>query len=352
MNISIACLKFKKGGGSERYVLDIINGFYQQGIKCNVYSNYFDSQLAEYNKINPLKANLSFIPKKLRLPFLSNFIKKHKQSDEIILSMTHTYNDITICGGQHKGYLRAINKKPTLVDRFKIANEQKCFNTARLIIAHSNLMKDELVELYNLDPKKIKVIYPPVDTERFHTISDSERDKLRKKLGFLENEIIYLFPSTGHYRKGFQELKQFFEKTDLPIKLVVVGSPVEETKNIRYLGYRDDMPELYRAADFTIMASIYEPFGLVGIESILSGTPIIFSKNMACLETLNDDLNLSFIRNDKFSLENVIAQSIKYKESNKHRILDPYKILNYNPTLTNHIHKLKESIISLANNNQ
>ncbi|MBV6539661.1 glycosyltransferase family 4 protein, partial [Ursidibacter maritimus] len=337
MNISIACFKFKKGGGSERYVLDIINGFYQQGIKCNVYSTYFDSKLEEYKLITPKKANLSFIPKRLRLPFLSNFIKKNKQNDEIILSMTHTYNDITICGGQHKGYLRAINKKPTLLDSFKIANEQKCFQQAKLIIAHSNLMKNELVELYNIEQEKIKVIYPPVDTKRFYVVSDSERDRLRNKLGFSKNEIIYLFPSTGHYRKGFEELKAFFESTDLPIKLVVVGSPVEESKKIRYLGYRNDMPELYRAADFTIMASIYEPFGLVGIESILSGTPIIFSKNMACLETLDDDLNLCFRKNDKFSLDKAINYSIKHKENNTHRIRDPYKILNYDPTLSNHI---------------
>ncbi|MGX3020200.1 glycosyltransferase family 4 protein [Ursidibacter sp. B-7004-1] len=352
MNISIACFKFKKGGGSERYVLDIINGFYQQGIKCNVYSTYFDSKLEEYKLITPKKINLSFIPKKLRLPFLSNFIKKHKKSDEIILSMTHTYNDITICGGQHKGYLRAINKKPTFIDRFKIANEQKCFEQAKLIIAHSDLMKNELIELYNIDQEKIKVIYPPVDTERFYTISDFERDKLRKKLGFAENEIIYLFPSTGHYRKGFQELKKFFENTTLPIKLVVVGSPIEETKNIRYLGYRNDMPEVYRAADFTIMASIYEPFGLVGIESILSGTPIIFSKNMACLETLDDDLNLSFRKNDKLSLDNAISNSIKHRENNTHRILEPYKVLNYDPTLTNHINILKNLIMSLRKNNE
>ncbi|MBV6524928.1 glycosyltransferase family 4 protein, partial [Ursidibacter maritimus] len=262
-----------------------------------------------YKLITPKKANLSFIPKRLRLPFLSNFIKKNKQNDEIILSMTHTYNDITICGGQHKGYLRAINKKPTLLDSFKIANEQKCFQQAKLIIAHSNLMKNELVELYNIEQEKIKVIYPPVDTKRFYVVSDSERDRLRNKLGFSKNEIIYLFPSTGHYRKGFEELKAFFESTDLPIKLVVVGSPVEESKKIRYLGYRNDMPELYRAADFTIMASIYEPFGLVGIESILSGTPIIFSKNMACLETLDDDLNLCFRKNDKFSLDKAINYS-------------------------------------------
>lgn len=34
-------------------------------------------------------------------------------------------------------------------------------------------------------------------------------------------------------------------------------------KNVVGLGFCTDMPELYRAADFTIMASLYEPFGLV-----------------------------------------------------------------------------------------
>lgn len=348
MNISIVCFKFKKGGGSERYVLDIINGFTQNNIKCRVYSTDFDTSLPEYQQIEAKKANLSLIPKKLRLPFLSNFIKKQKSADEIILSMTHTYNDITICGGQHKGYLRAINKKATLLDKFKIANEKKCFTQAKLIIAHSELMKKELIELYQIEPNKIKVIYPPVDTTKFYPISNIERSKLREKFGFSNNEIIYLFPSTGHYRKGFSQLKKFFDKTDLPIKLVVAGSPVEETPNIRYLGYRNDMPELYRAADFTIMASIYEPFGLVGIESILSGTPIIFSNNMACLEVVNSEIiNLSFNKDNLISLNEAINKSIEYRKNNKHRIVNPHSILNYNPILANHISLLKEAISTL-----
>ncbi len=40
------------------------------------------------------------------------------------------------------------------------------------------------------------------------------------------------------------------------------------------------MPELYQAADFTISLHCqYEPFGLVGLESILSGTPVILGKH-------------------------------------------------------------------------
>ena len=37
------------------------------------------------------------------------------------------------------------------------------------------------------------------------------------------------------------------------------------------------MSELYNAVDFTILASYYEAFGLVGVESILCGTKIIFA---------------------------------------------------------------------------
>lgn len=64
--------------------------------------------------------------------------------------MSYTDADIIICGGQHKGYLKAINKKTNLMDQLKINNEQKTLKNAKIIIAHSMLMKKELIELYNI----------------------------------------------------------------------------------------------------------------------------------------------------------------------------------------------------------
>lgn len=347
MNISLACFKFKRGGGSERYVLDLINGFQQKQITPTIYSTYFDKSLPEYHHIIPKKANINFIPKKIRLPFLSSFIKKHKQSDEIVLSMTHTYSDIIICGGQHKGYLHSLNRKPSLLEKFKIWNEQRCFDHARKIIAHSELMKKELIEFYGIPAEKIYVIYPPADTQKFSPIDEEQRQRLRAQLGFKEYDIIYLFPSTGHKRKGFNTLSQFFEQTQLPIKLVVAGTPVKETQNIRSLGFRNDMPDLYRAADFTIMASSYEPFGLVGIESILSGTPVIFSDNMACVETFQNNFGFTFERNNPDSLEQAILNSLEQIQKGQGRIQSPKQALNYNPTLSHHIDLMMKLIMDL-----
>ncbi len=82
-NISLTCQKFQYGGGMERYLIDIVNGLSQANITPKIYSAKFDTALPEYDLINPVKVNLSFVPKKWRTSFLSYFqinIKKHQKS--------------------------------------------------------------------------------------------------------------------------------------------------------------------------------------------------------------------------------------------------------------------------------
>ena len=343
-HISLTCQKFQYGGGMERYLIDIVNGLSQANIIPKIYSAKFDTSLPEYALINPIKINLSFVPKKLRTTFLSYFANKYKETSEVSLTTSYTLSDVVICGGNHKGYLQTSKKKPSMSDRFKITGEQKSLNHAKCVIAHSALMKKELVELYHIPENKIDVIYPPIDTDRFIKINEEERVKLREKLGFKKDEVIYLFPSTGHTRKGFDILKKYFEKTQLPIRLVVAGTPVEETPKISSLGFCKNMPELYQAADFTIMASQYEPFGLVGLESILSGTPVIFSKNMGCLEVLQHEFGYTFSRENMNTLDDAIQKSVKQASEHQHRILNPMDCIRYNPSLSHHIKAILELI--------
>lgn len=344
-NISLTCQKFQYGGGMERYLIDIVNGLSQANITPKIYSAKFDTALPEYNLINPIKINLSFVPKKCRASFLSYFSNKYKETSEVSLTTSYTLSDVVICGGNHKGYLQASKKKPSISDRFKIMGEQKSLNQSKYVIAHSALMKKELVELYHIPENKIDVIYPPINTDKFTQINEEEeRVKLREKLGFKKDEIIYLFPSTGHTRKGFDILKQYFENTQLPIRLVVAGTPVEENPKISSLGFCKNMPELYKAADFTIMASQYEPFGLVGLESILSGTPVIFSENMGCLEVLKNEFRYTFSRENISTLDEAIQKSVKQASEQLHRILNPMDCIRYNPSLSHHIKAILELI--------
>lgn len=65
ITISLTCQKFQYGGGMERYLLDIVNGLSKTNITPKIYSAKFDTALPEYDLINPVKINLSFVPKKM-----------------------------------------------------------------------------------------------------------------------------------------------------------------------------------------------------------------------------------------------------------------------------------------------
>ncbi|HHS1660865.1 TPA: glycosyltransferase, partial [Neisseria meningitidis] len=183
--------------------------------------------------------------------------------------------------------------------------------------------------------------------ERFFP-QPGETADLRAKYGFADHETVFLFPSTGHTRKGLELLADFFEHTGLPVKLAVVGSPLPRPmKNVVGLGFCTDMPELYRAADFTIMASLYEPFGLVGVESVLCGTRVVLSENMACTEIMNEEAGFFFSRQNPETLAQAVAQAVSLKKQGGHRLSDPMRALNYNPSLSHHIDRLTDMLASV-----
>jgi glycosyltransferase involved in cell wall biosynthesis len=76
----------------------------------------------------------------------------------------------------------------------------------------------------------------------------------------------------------------------------VAGKTPLNAPNVINLGFRQDMPELYAAADAVILASHYEAFGLVGPEAILCGTPAIFSTTVGAAEVLSEQACLRFER--------------------------------------------------------
>ncbi len=244
-NISLDCMKFQYGGGMERYSIDLVKGFYDLLISPTVYSTEFDTKLTEYQFINPVKINLSTVPKQIRQFLLPYLFERKKRKDNLSITTMYSQADIVICGGNHKGYLEKIGKRASFNDKLKITNEQNSLSHSKLVVAHSKLMRRELIELYNIDSSKITVIYPPVDIHKFSLPDSNRRYELRRKFGFNENEVIYLFPSTGHFRKGFDILKGYFESSDLPIRLIIAGTPTKESKNITSLGFCNNMPELY-----------------------------------------------------------------------------------------------------------
>jgi glycosyltransferase involved in cell wall biosynthesis len=314
MKVGISCNALKHSGGLERYAMDLVRGLAARGMRPAFFARKFDPSVPEYSLIDPHRINVSLLPGKLRDMWFSRrlgTLRRRAGVDVLIGCNRVDSSEIAICGGTHRGFLRATGRAQRGSDTRQIALESQQYARSRVIVAHSELMRDELLELYGVDDAKIRVLCPPVDNERFSPVDAATRAALRRQYGFADHETVLLFPSSSHERKGLPLIESVIEALDLPVILAVAGrSPGRGSSRVRYLGYVKDLENAYRAADYSILASTYEPFGLVGIESVMCGTPVIFPSNIGCCDAIADVAKYVFRPGDAADLRRTIEAAV------------------------------------------
>ncbi|MGI4860373.1 MAG: glycosyltransferase family 4 protein [Janthinobacterium lividum] len=352
MNIGIACKSFRQSGGLERYALDIIGGLNRLGIRPVVFARSFDPALLARYDIVPQRVGVSLLPGKLRDHYFSRRVAalRVRLGIDVLIGVNRiACSDIAICGGTHRGFLQACARVPGRSDEWQIRLEAAQYQHAQKIVAHSQMMADELRTLYDVPAEKIALLYPPVDASRFSPGDATQRAHLRERFGLPHDKLVFLFPSSSHQRKGYAQLAEFFATTSLPVMLAVAGRPVTtHSKAIRYLGYQSDMADLYRAVDYSILASHYEPFGLIGIESILCGTPVVLNSRIACTEVLSSEACLTFDAEQPGELARVVAEAVRRRPDFSTRgAPELVEAIHYDPDIDRHVAALM-SLLALA----
>ena len=159
------------------------------------------------------------------------------------------------------------------------------------VIVNSNYMKNEVQRLFGLPYDKINVIPNGVNLQLFSNVN-IDYDFRRQYA--MDNEKIILYVGRLVYEKGIQNLIAAMPKVldryhDSKLIICGRGGMIDELREqVKYLGienkvyfagYCDSkkMQKMYKCADVAVFPSTYEPFGIVAIESMLSGTPTIVS---------------------------------------------------------------------------
>jgi len=351
MRLAISNHGLRLSGGIERYALTLVRGLHQRGVRPWLIAKAFDQGLPEYGWVHPVHAGVRCAPGKLRDLVFDWRIGRAKRRLGLfpLIGCNQTrWSDIAICGSTHPGYLEAMGENPGPVDRLKIALERSHLESASIVVAHSARMRKEAERHYGIDPRKVALLYPPVDGERFSLVVDSARTALRERLSLPNDRAVFLLASTGHRRKGLGQVAAFFSRTDLPATLLVAGRPMEHaTPNVRYLGYRKDIEDVYRAVDFTVLASLYEPFGLVGVESVLSGTPVLLEASAGCAEVIREPAQLPFSLDQPESFASAVAAAVERWQRGEHRLIAPTYLLAYDPDVAAHVDALLALVRSL-----
>jgi glycosyltransferase involved in cell wall biosynthesis len=335
----------RHSGGIERYLLTLVDALHLRQIRPTVVARRFDRTLPEYGWVDPVHINAFGLGGALRDRWVDVRLRRLKAQRGwyplVALNQTAAA-DIAICGGTHPGYLAAVGQSARWKDRLAIALERRHLEAAAVVIAHSRLMADQVQQFYGIQPDKVQVLYPPVDGQRFHPVAPEHKRALRERLGLPQDRAVFLLASTGHARKGLDLLVRALGHSTAPVLLVVAGRPVEmQAPNLRYLGYRSDIEDVYRAVDCTVMASRYEPFGLVGVESVLCGTPLIGATGMGCMEVLRGDAATPFDvdapADAAASLDAAIGSALTRWRQGRLTVTDPLAALTYDPSVDTHL---------------
>lgn len=127
--------------------------------------------------------------------------------------------------------------------------------------------------------RQVHAVPNGVDVDKFHPSEKGERKTLRQQYGF--DRFTVLTPARMSIEKNHPMVLRVARA--LPtLDFVLVGTGYLEptlkrlaSENVRFLGKRNDMPELYRAADVVFQPTIAENQSLATLEALASGTPVI-----------------------------------------------------------------------------
>ena len=85
-------------------------------------------------------------------------------------------------------------------------------------------------------------------------------------------------------------------------------------ENVQFLGRRNDIPNLMKNADLFVLPSLREPFGIIVLEAMAMGTPIVATRSEGPLEVLDDHSAILVDKGDKSALFHGLRKAIQDPE--------------------------------------
>jgi len=189
-----------------------------------------------------------------------------------------------------------------LEPELRIAAEMELVNTCHRILAPTDREKENLVRYYGVCERKIGVVPCGVNLDLFQL---REKQAARKQLGFDMEDIVLLYVGRFEPLKGIEMLLEATSqlKNYQRLRLVLVGGDGDKSPESQFLrekafnlGIQDRvlfvgrvdqkyLPPYYSSADVLVISSHYESFGLVGLEALACGRPVV-STSVGAMESL------------------------------------------------------------------
>ncbi len=320
----------KNTGGMSVYIRELARHLGLFGHRIDIYTRLNGTR---HNQIIELYDNVRLIhlsagsngyAQKLALYYyLSDFfraLERFKNQEDLDYDLIHSHYWLSGCLGSRVQdrwniphivmfhTLGTVKNSAGLADRepdLRIAAEKKLAQTCQRILAPTDREKENLLKYCHTPAQKIGVVPCGVNLELFRPI---DKAAARQRLGLDEDESIVLYVGRFDPIKGIDRLLEAMAhlKHLKRMRLVIIGGDGPDApeyqnlmqlctkfgiqKSVHFVGRieQDQLPPYYSAADALVVPSYYESFGLVGLESLACGTPVVATRVGAMEDIIED----------------------------------------------------------------
>jgi D-inositol-3-phosphate glycosyltransferase len=350
----LAKLGEKDAGGMNVYVRELSKGLGRLGVEVDVFTRCQTFGPTEITTIGPgvrvihLEAGEPrYIPKNELFAFLPQFMShletfRHAEKQHYDIIHSHYW-----LSGWVGARLRRMWRLP-MVQMFhtlgmlknsvarssaemeptqRIRGEREVVAAADRLIAANPVEYSHLVDLYEAEPQKIRIVPCGVDIDLFRPMA---RKEARARLGLDDGKYV-LFVGRLEPLKGVDVLIDaitMLVRQGNPVRLLIAGGNLDGevaqglracvedqhlTEYVRFLGPVEQkrLPYYYAAADVCAMPSFYESFGMVAIEAMACGTPVVASRAGGMQFTVSDgETGYLVAPGDEAALADAIARIV------------------------------------------
>jgi D-inositol-3-phosphate glycosyltransferase len=313
-----AKLGSKDTGGMNVYIRQIARELGKRGVYVDVYTRYHDSKdpqivrIGKRARVIHIKAGpFSYIKEDLPnyLPEFVGGLLNYAEIKGLSYDMVHSHYWLSGRIGTvlaHRWGVPHVTSFHTLAEikrsarigerepETRVVGERKVLASVDRTVAFSEHEREAIVRLYNARGHNIDVIPCGVDVGLFRPMNQS---RAKKKLG-LEGSKVVLYVGRIEPIKGVDILLGAvaqLEHRDLVKTLIVGGEPDGDAEigrleamsrelgissQVSFLGRveQKELPVYYNAADVCVVPSYYESFGLVALEAMACGVPVVASR--------------------------------------------------------------------------